>query len=236
MSGGRYLQRLGEGGVPKGLLLFGLVAATGTLAVRRRRTVHGSASSALAGARRSLGFSARWELTPQATALLFLEAVLLQGFHQVEHVVQVVQRSVLGVANGAGVLGSVFDIEPVHMVYNAAFLGLLAAVYLGARGNRVAIPRRASLVLGLLGLSLVLQSYHTVEHVVKMWQFSQSGLNGTPGILGHWVPVVYLHFWYNTLIYAPALAAFLVGGYVGASRRALAGLSRRRLGSARAAA
>jgi len=236
MSGGRYLQRLGEGGVPKGLLLFGLVAATGTLAVRRRRTVHGSASSTLAGARRSLGFFGRWELTPQATALLFLEAVLLQGFHQVEHLVQVVQRSVLGVANGAGMLGSVFDIEPVHMVYNAAFLGLLAAVYLGARGNRVAIPRRASLVLGLLGLSLVLQSYHTVEHVVKMWQFSQSGLNGTPGILGHWVPVVYLHFWYNTLIYAPALAAFLVGGYVGASRRALAGLSRRRLGSARAAA
>ena len=224
MSVGRYLQGLGQGGTPKGLLLFGLVAATGALAFGRRGRRVTGASWPAPQARRRLGLFRGWGLTPQATALLFLEAVLLQGFHQIEHVVQVVQRSVLGVAGGAGILGSVFDIEPVHMAYNAAFQLLLATVYVGVRGNRAAIPRRASLVLGLLGLSLALQSYHTLEHLVKMWQYLETGLNGTPGILGRWLPVVYLHFWYNTVVYAPALVAFLVGGYVGASGRALAGL------------
>jgi hypothetical protein len=224
MSGERYLQRFAQGGAPKGWLLFGLVAGTGALVVHRRQTVKGSAARSGASARSLRGWLAGWELTPRATALLFLETLLLQGFHEVEHVVQVVQRSVLGVATGAGVLGSVFDVEPVHMIYNAAFLALLGTVYLGCRRNPAAIPRRAGLVLGLLALALGLQGYHTVEHLVKMWQYYQTGLNGTPGIVGHWIPVVYLHLGYNTAIYAPVVAAFFLGGFLGASGRALEGL------------
>ena len=233
MAGERYLQRVTQGGGPKGVLLFGLVAATGVLVARRRRL------AGRAAARGRLGTWLRgWDLTPQATALLFLETILLQGFHEVEHVVQVVQRSVLGVASGAGVLGSVFDIEPVHMVYNAAFLGFLAAVYVGCRRDPSAcpVPARAPMVIGLLGLALVFQGYHTVEHVVKMWQYFATGLNGTPGIVGQWIPVVYLHLAYNTVVYVPVLLAFFLGGYHRASARALVALlptlSRPRLRSA----
>jgi hypothetical protein len=237
MAGGRYLQSLGLGGGPKGLHLFALVAGTALLLLRRRPAAAAVIGTASGSARRRIrSWLAGWELTPRATALLFFETVALQGVHEIEHVVQVVQRTVLGVGNGAGVLGSVFDIEPVHMVYNAAFLVLLGAVYVGCRRHRSAIPARGALVLSLLGLAVALQSYHTVEHVVKMWQYVATGLNGTPGILGHWIPVVYLHFAYNTLIYLPVLAAFFLGGFHRSVARELATLlpRRRRIGLQRA--
>src|SRR4029453_17507607 len=61
---------------------------------------------------------------------LFLGILGIQGFHLLEHVVQVVQRYSLGIANGNGLVGSVADTEPVHLVYNAAYFGLLVAAYL----------------------------------------------------------------------------------------------------------
>ena len=225
MGGQRYLQSLGQNGAPKGLALFGLVALTAVLLVRRRPSL-GSAGvarlgalpgrsgllgrDALGGRRLSLG---GYELTPRATALLMIETVLLQGFHEIEHVVQVFQRTVLGIGSGAGLLGSVFDIEPVHMVYNAAFLALLGLVFAGCLGDRSAVPTRRLLVPRLLGGAFAFQAFHTVEHVVKMWQYFQLGVNGTPGIFGYWVPVIYLHLGYNTLALAPVLAAFFLGGF-----------------------
>jgi hypothetical protein len=153
--------------------------------------------------------------------------VLIQGFHEVEHVVQVVQRSVLNIKLGSGVLGSVFDVEPVHLVYNLTFLGLLSLAFVGLR-QAGAIPRNAGLVVALLGVAVAGQAYHGVEHVAKMVQFFESGRNGTPGILGHWIPVVWLHFWFNTLLYAPVVAAFFVGGFHRSLAHDLAGLRPRR--------
>ena len=168
-------------------------------------------------------------LTRDAVALLFLEMMILQGVHEMEHIVQVVQRGWLGIANGAGMLGSVFDVEPVHMVYNLLFLFLIAAVYAGCRRDRRAIPANPDRVMRLLQVSFVFQIWHTTEHVVKMYQYFQTGLNGTPGILGYWFPVVYLHFWYNTLLYIPIVIAFFVGGFHVASWRVLShGLRGRR--------
>lgn len=152
-------------------------------------------------------------LTRDAVVLLFLEMVVLQGIHEVEHVVQVFQRTVLGIAKGAGVLGSAFDIEPVHMVYNLAFLVLLAGVYVGCRRDTSIVPRNANAVMRLLTVSFFFQGFHTVEHVVKMWQYYATGVNGTPGIFGSWVPVVYLHLGYNTALYVPVLIAFFLGGF-----------------------
>jgi hypothetical protein len=146
---------------------------------------------------------------------LLLEALLVQGLHEVEHVVQVVQRSVLDIKLGAGLFGSVFDLEPVHLLYNLTFLSLLALAFAACR-QRGAIPRNARMVLTLLGLALAAQSYHSVEHLVKIDQFLETGRNGTPGILGQWLPVVWVHFWFNTLIYLPLVAAFLISGFPGA--------------------
>ena len=74
-------------------------------------------------------------------------------------------------------------------------------------------PAQRTMVMRLLLVSFVFQIWHTVEHVVKMWQYFETGLNGTPGILGYWIPVVYLHLGYNTLLYLPIVLAFFVGGF-----------------------
>ena len=152
-------------------------------------------------------------LSRDAVILLFLEMVVLQGIHEVEHIVQVFQRTVLGIAKGAGMLGSAFDIEPVHMVYNLAFLALLGAVYIGCRRDLSIIPKNADKVMMLLTVSFFFQGFHTVEHVVKMWQYFETGVNGTPGIFGYWIPVVYLHLGYNTALYVPVVIAFFLGGF-----------------------
>lgn len=140
--------------------------------------------------------------------LSFLAMVLLQGFHELEHIVQVLQRFVFGIPDGAGILGTWLDIEPVHLVYNGSFLLLILLSYwLGG------FARKEGAVWWLMTFALVFQSYHFVEHLFKIAQFLESGMNGTPGILGHFVNLTWLHFAYNSLVYAPILAVFFLGGF-----------------------
>jgi len=236
MAGGRYLGRMGQGGTPKAGTMFVIVALTmlgiffpapfrsaaARLARAWRRSV-AVAGEAMAFGDGFWGAIGMGRLTRDAIALLFFEMLILQGFHEMEHIVQVVQRTMLGIGNGAGMLGSAFDVEPVHMIYNLAFLALIGAVYAGCRRDRSVIPARPDAVMRLLQASFVFQIWHTVEHTVKMYQYFQTGLNGTPGILGYWIPVVYLHLGYNTLLYVPIVVAFFMGGFHVAAVRALRG-------------
>ena len=74
---------------------------------------------------------------------VFLLLVLLQGVHELEHVIQVVQRSFLGIPNGNGMLGSLVDIEPLHFAYNTiAYVPALAAFTLIARRTRPGLAPR----------------------------------------------------------------------------------------------
>jgi hypothetical protein len=213
----REVERTFASGGPRGLLLATLLAGMMALALRARQP---------AGRSNRRG---GWlpPVSAQAGRLLLLEALLFQGLHEMEHIVQVIQRSVLEIKNGAGLFGSVFDLEPVHFAYNLTFLILLGLAAVGLRQPR-AVPRRQALVLALLTLTLVGQSYHTVEHVVKMAQFLETGRNGTPGILGEWIPVVWLHFWINTALLVPVVAMFFAGGFGAALRRDLARWQARR--------
>jgi hypothetical protein len=216
----REVERTLASGGPRGLLLATLLVGMMAVALRARQP------AGRPDPRRG------WlpPVSAQAGRLLLLEALLFQGLHELEHIVQVIQRNVLGIKNGAGLFGSVFDLEPVHFAYNLTFLILLGLAAVGLR-QRGAVPRRQALVLALLSLTLVGQSYHTVEHVVKMAQFLETGRNGTPGILGEWIPVVWLHFWINTALLVPVVAVFFAGGFGAALRRDLARwLARRRPG------
>ncbi len=140
-----------------------------------------------------------------------LGIVLVQGFHEVEHVTQVVQRYMLDIPKGAGVLGTWLDVEPVHVGYNAAFLLLIGLVYWQGRfwQNRREVP----LAFGLMTFGLLFQSYHFVEHLFKIAQFIESGKNGTPGILGNHFNLVWLHFSFNTIVYSVMAGAFFAGGF-----------------------
>lgn len=151
--------------------------------------------------------------TPRSrvAALSFLGIVLLQGVHELEHIVQANQRFVFNDPKGSGILGSWLDIEPVHLVYNGALLLLIALTcYLGGFFSRKS--RQRPLAVGLVSVALLFQSYHFVEHIFKMAQFIETGMNGTPGILGHVFNLVWLHLTYNTIVYLPLLLAFFLGG------------------------
>lgn len=177
---------------------------------------------------------ARHEPPRPALALTFLGLLLLQGAHEVEHLVQVVQRYALRIPDGNGVLGHVFDVEPVHLAYNLAFFWLVVILYRVAGAHRPDLWTRGMTSWWLLTASLALQTYHVVEHVFKIWQFLDIGRNGTPGILGNAFDLVWLHFWFNTLEMALLVAAYVAGGFhrrFGGDLRAAGGplLSRRAL-------
>jgi hypothetical protein len=147
----------------------------------------------------------------------FTALILFQGFHELEHIAQVIQRYVLGISNGNGLFGSVVDVEPVHFVYNSGYLLLLAATYVGLGLSRDGAARRGGLVYGLTSFALVFQSWHEIEHVFKLAQYFELGVNGTGGVFGvgpgsirPLVPIPLLHFAYNTVAYAPALTAFVI--------------------------
>ena len=148
---------------------------------------------------------------------VFLLLVLLQGFHALEHLIQVSQIYVFGISNGKGILGSLVDIEPVHFAYNSLYLGLLTATYVLLGLQREGARRYGRLVFGLFTFALVFQSWHEVEHVFKIAQYLTLGVNGTGGILGQGpgglvrlFPIPLLHFAYNTIAFLPALVAFFV--------------------------
>lgn len=145
-------------------------------------------------------------------ALSFFGLILLQGFHETEHIVQIVQRFILHDPTGAGILGSWVDIEPVHLAYNGVFLGLIALCFwVGGFWRNLA--QHHPVVVGLMSFALFFETYHFLEHVVKMAQFFETGTNGTPGLLGQFVNLVWLHFTYNTIAYIPLLIVFFVDGY-----------------------
>lgn len=144
-----------------------------------------------------------------AAVIGILGVVLIQGFHEVEHIVQVLQRTVLDNPKGAGVLGTWLDIEPVHLGYNALLLLLLGLVYW--LGGLWARRSREPLVFALMTFCVLFQAYHFVEHVFKIAQFAESGMNGTPGILGRVFNLVWLHFSFNTIVLGTFMAAFVAG-------------------------
>lgn len=153
-------------------------------------------------------------------ALWFLGLLLFQGGHELEHVVQVIQRYVLGNPKGAGILGSWINIEPVHLTYNGLFLAFIALCFWQGRllGNLI---QHHPVAFWLMTFALLFETYHFVEHIVKMAQFLETGINGTPGILGHFVNIVWLHFTYNTIAYVPLLAVFFMDGYHKSAANAL---------------
>ena len=155
---------------------------------------------------------------PSSPALAaFLSLVLVQGFHEVEHLVQVTQRFALGIPDGNGVLGSFADIEPLHFAYNTIYLALIATVYVRLGLHRPGPSAYGRLITGLLTFALAFQMWHELEHVFKVVQYVALGVNGTGGIFGRGpgalvpvVPIPLLHFAYNTVAYLPALAAFVL--------------------------
>lgn len=123
----------------------------------------------------------------------------------VEHILQVMQKS-LGISPAHGLIGA-FNLEWVHFLYNGAYLILLVVLCVGIGLKRILpshIPHRRTLFT-IIALTTLWQGYHMVEHIVKLQQHLVTGLQGTPGLLGAHLNLVWFHFFLNVAVYVPLL-------------------------------
>jgi hypothetical protein len=172
--------------------------------------VHGRATPAVPAAGRAPALSAPW--------FWFMTAVIvIQGGHVVEHVIQLVQVSALGVPeqDALGLLGEVVQFngteEWLHLGYNTFYLLALYALIIPLwRLKGTVLP--ATAFWFFLAASVWLETWHMVEHGVIIANVIQNGGCPCPGIgdaaLG--VSDAVLHFLYNALAYAGVAYAYVL--------------------------
>jgi hypothetical protein len=132
------------------------------------------------------------------------------GLHMAEHVAQVIQKFVLHMQPAHGLLGAKVDIEPIHFTYNILYLGLVALVWIMFRQHPM---RELRLVYGLILAVLLIQTWHFVEHTIKIEQHFVNGCVSCPGLLGGFTDLAGLHFLYNIVVYLPLISAWLIFQY-----------------------
>ena len=132
---------------------------------------------------------------------------VIQSGHMIEHIAQLIQW-MLRLQLAHGLIGQL-DLEMVHFIYDALFLIGLSALgsfygdVLAAKGRRA---------YGVFVTAWVVQTYHMIEHVVKFSQHMETGIEGTPGILGRFIPVIPLHFTINLIVTVCIIVPFFMLG------------------------
>jgi len=146
---------------------------------------------------------------------LFIAVVVIQGVHVVEHVIQLAQVYIFGVADddALGLLGYVFQFQDteewLHLAFNSSYLLALYALVLPMRRfTPQPIPFWA---FGVFAIGAVgLESWHVVEHSVIISNVIKNNGCPCPGIgdraLG--VTDTILHFVYNSAAYAATVTPF----------------------------
>ena len=142
---------------------------------------------------------------------MFVATVVIQTLHMVEHVAQVFQKFVLDYSYAHGLVGS-FDLEQVHFTFNLLYLGALIYVTLGWLNFGRRVCRHENMLGAMLIATVAVQGYHMVEHSARLIQFLNTGLQGTPGLLGANFDGVVFHAVMNTAVYLPAVVVFVCSG------------------------
>ena len=142
---------------------------------------------------------------------MFALTLVVQTLHMIEHVSQLIQKFALDAPSAHGLIGS-FDVEQVHFTFNLLYFGALIYVMLGWLNFGAQVCSRQKMLGALLAMVTLLQGYHMVEHSAKLVQFINSGLQGTPGLLGAHFDGVIFHAVMNTAVYAPVVVVFVCSG------------------------
>jgi hypothetical protein len=149
--------------------------------------------------------------------LVFLGvALIIQGFHALEHIVQTMQVFVFGVprAQAGGILGSAIDFPWVHFTYN--FVYFLALVWLVAWAFGLGGFRRFDrLGLWLLIIAAGIQTYHAGEHVIQIAQEAAVGTPRPAGFIGLFADNVIVHLILNLVEWVLPFIAFVRFGGIG---------------------
>ncbi|MBI5145814.1 MAG: hypothetical protein HZA84_01175 [Thaumarchaeota archaeon] len=144
------------------------------------------------------------KLSIRTIFVFMMMATVVQSFHMVEHIAQLIQRYTLGFSAAHGILGDLLDLEPVHFTFNLVYLALTTFVWLGFRN--LFMEWNMKLAYRMIIFTLGFQSWHFIEHVVKIQQHFTEGCVSCPGILGYFVNPIVLHFAYNLIVFVPFAA------------------------------
>ena len=142
--------------------------------------------------------------------LVFLGvALIIQGAHALEHIVQTLQVFVFGVPRpqAGGILGSTLDFPWVHFSYNFFFFITLAwatAWAFGLGGFR----RFDRWAMWALIIAAGIQTYHAGEHVIQIAQELAVGTARPPGFIGFFQDNVIAHLTLNVVEWVVPFFAF----------------------------
>ena len=155
-----------------------------------------------------------------AVILFTLTAIVMVG-HEAEHVVQLVQKLQGNACPFAcrGLMGSVFDVEWVHWVYNFSTFVTLVISWLGMRMWQQPVRQWRPFAWWSLTLGIFLvQGYHVMEHSAKIGQWLINGHHSpTPGLFGSLLPpptpgsfsLIEFHFTINTIVFLLVAIGYL---------------------------
>ena len=143
------------------------------------------------------------------TAWFFLGLVGYQTFHQLEHTIETVHLQLQHKAEADTLLRGV-DFEWVHFGANALLLYSLFAVVLGiGAAARARLRRERRWGWYAMVAALVVQSYHVLDHTVRLIEYVSSGGDVPQGTLTRVVDPVWFHFAINLTVLVGMYAAFL---------------------------
>lgn len=143
------------------------------------------------------------------TAWFFLFLVCYQGFHHIEHTIETVQLQILHRQHAHTLLNGI-DFEWLHFGANALLLYGLVAVVIGA-GPAARARWRSERRWGWAAMvgAVVVQSYHVVDHAVRLVEYVAAGGDTDPqGTLTRVVDPVWFHFAMNLIVLMGMVAAF----------------------------
>lgn len=153
-------------------------------------------------------------LLPAWIIYAFTLGLLYQGFHYVEHLVQLYQHAVLDISP-LHAHGALFflDLEWNHFVFNIIYFIALAVLCFYV----IRIARASGSLLTLMPILLMIGTavagWHAIEHTARIFQHIASGCEPCLGIGGYYFDIIYLHSVYNTQVFLIPLATYFLGGF-----------------------
>jgi len=154
---------------------------------------------------------------PLAVTVIFSLLLLLQIFHDIEHIAQLYQFSHLRLpAKESGGILWFLDVEWNHFLFNLFYLAGLLYVAMHIRRALSMHGRRLSSVDLLLLIALVVpEAWHLVEHSVRIVEHVVTGCQPCKGIADRafGVTLISLHFAYNFIALAFPLLVFFWYGF-----------------------
>ena len=127
-------------------------------------------------------------------SVVYTLTVIVATSHLFEHILAMIQKFVWDVPP-EGLIGQLANKEWLHIWYNVPFYFVILFIYLSLKRYKSGVhSTEVSAGLSSLQLFFWIQGYHLLEHVTKIIQYTKTGVEGTPGILGNVFDLVILHF------------------------------------------